>query len=114
MLKEGIWEEETKILKCPYCLNKFRPRRFSSLSAKQCPQCHRYFLLPRNLVMKLVSDINNIDMIKKEFVERMGLKVLDRETDEDLQSYIIKLIENKKLFWDTRGWFFALKRGDLK
>jgi len=109
-LKIGKWEEELKKLTCPYCFSEFKPRVFSNLSIKQCPVCHRYFILPRNLVLKLVSNRNNMSKIKAES-RKIGLSI-ERKTDREIQNHIIKLIENGELYWDTRGWFLTSKRDE--
>lgn len=43
LLKTGIWIEEGR-LKCPYCKQPFRPRVIKHVD-KQCPNCHRYFIV---------------------------------------------------------------------
>jgi len=111
-LKKGTWKEKEKALVCPYCNKKFQPRAFSDLTLKQCPHCHRYFLLPKELVVKIIRDERNIGILKVE-MRRMGLEV-DKKTDRELQNYITELIENNKVYWDAKGWFFTLKRGDLE
>jgi len=105
-LRIGTWNEEIEKLTCPYCLNEFTPRRFSDLVMKQCPVCHRYFLLPRNLVLKLVSDKKNMGMVREQVQRKMGLNISDM-TDKELQSYVIELIQEEKLQWDSRGWFYV-------
>lgn len=47
VLKTGIWIEKG-LLECPYCNRPFRPRKIHDI--KQCPNCHRYFIVDRIIV----------------------------------------------------------------
>jgi len=75
MLLEGIWKKGE--LTCPYCGRQWRPRRFSNLKIKQCPECHRYFTLPDNLV----TDILRIVEEKKKEERREEYAIILRRGD---------------------------------
>ena len=100
-IKEGIWEGGKLV--CPYCKQSFQPKTFSNLSVKQCPQCHRYFLLPREVVIAIVRNPKNTKAVRK-YVKELGWLV-DDLSDEELRSSIIESIKNEKLLWDIKGWF---------
>jgi len=104
-LKIGIWEEDARRLLCPYCGRRFQPRSFSNIGMKQCPTCHRYFILPKNLVLEIIRNPDNMGVVRNEIRRIVGI---DKEkTDKELQAHIIELIETGKLSWDERGLFFT-------
>ena len=109
VLRVGIWEEDARRLLCPYCGRRFQPRSFSNISVKQCPACHRYFILPKNLVLEIVRNPDNMGIVRSELRRIVGID--ERKTDKELQAHVIELIENEKLSWDERGLF--LRTGEL-
>ncbi|OQX90384.1 MAG: hypothetical protein B6D57_03450 [Candidatus Coatesbacteria bacterium 4484_99] len=103
MILMGEWDEDWKKLKCPYCGHLFLPRVYSNLVVKQCPMCHRYFLLPREVVVMIVRNPKNTKVVR-EYVKKLGWLV-DDMSDEELRSYLIEKIEDARIMWDARGWF---------